>query len=620
MTTNHSLPVGTRLQSQTDTYTITEVLGAGGFGITYKATFPTRVRNIVTKASVAVKEHFPASDCERSATTSAITFSGAARERVTTSLRNFVDEAKYLQRIAGLHPNIVRVNEVFQANNTAYYVMEYIEGRTLKDYVITNGPLSLRETLSIIMPIIEAVATLHVNRFTHLDIKPSNIMLATGDDGALRPVLIDFGLAKHYNADGSATATIGMSGVSEGYAPIEQYTGVTTFSPQIDVYALGATILFCLTGKTPPKAIEIASPDALMALFPTNLPQDVRNLLSRAMAFQSHDRFADSRQLYQALLPVANAAGVNLNAAGINAVDIPDSAAGSDDTQMLNPGGGFAAPVADNDRTIISSSPAASLAATPRPNNDIRIHPNPSYPEPQERTGAPIWIWVVIALLVAALAVAGFLVYETLSDKDIHAPVLQEDSRDQDISTVKDTYDDNDKPSTFKSDNDTPLRDGESTPDLSFHDLTGPVKSCKNQWGAVLPYDRDGNWTGNYTDDLGPRTFSRDSKGRIVRESYNSSQYGPGDIEYTWDGNLIESMVDNTRGQSVYYTYRSDGSVSSQTAYNNGKSIRYDFSNEHRDSHGNWTSRSFRREATDADGRTTTSSGTQRRTISYYSN
>lgn len=110
---------------------------------------------------------------------------------------------------------------------------------------------------SIINPIIEAVQYLHGNRMTHLDIKPDNIMLSHDENGNSRPVLIDFGLSKHYDKNGKPTSTINTLGCSDGYAPVEQYAGITTFSPSADIYALGATMWFCLTGMNPKRSSDL---------------------------------------------------------------------------------------------------------------------------------------------------------------------------------------------------------------------------------------------------------------------------------------------------------------------------------------------------------------------------
>lgn len=245
------------LKSPHYTYRIESVLGCGGFGITYLATANIKVGNVSLKGKFAIKEHFVSSDCERESDSNRVVYSNPAKERVENSKKDFISEAKRLHKIGVNHPNIIKVNEVFEANNTAYYVMEYLEGESLRSFVNKNGVMKEENLPSIINPIIEAVQYLHGNRMTHLDIKPDNIMLSHDDNGNLRPVLIDFGLSKHYDKDGKPTSTINTLGCSDGYAPVEQYAGITTFSPFADIYALGATIWFCLTGKNPKKSTDL---------------------------------------------------------------------------------------------------------------------------------------------------------------------------------------------------------------------------------------------------------------------------------------------------------------------------------------------------------------------------
>lgn len=615
---NKSLSSGTRLSSPDCTYTITQMIGCGGFGITYKATMPTKVRNISTRIDVAIKEHFPAADCERAAGSPDLTYSHTASQRVQTSLKEFVDEAQCLQRIAGLHPNIVNVNEVFQANNTAYYVMEYLEGETLKHYVMRKGHLSPAETLSIMMPIIEAAATLHRNKFTHLDIKPSNIMLTTDDNDKLRPVLIDFGLARHYNSDGSATNTLAAGGFSDGYAPVEQYSGVTCYSPHVDVYALGATILFCLTGKTPPRSVDV-SPSTLSNLIPRDTPDSLRKLLNFCMAFQACDRIPNAQQLLLSLKPVAATLGTVITDSDTTVLtaDHENTVRVSDDTVISAPP---AAPI--DERTVISDMrPYGNSYPPPPVNTDDR------YKREIASSRTPIWIWVTIAALIVGLVIAIVLLMKesnptasyTSSTSEVNVPVMVDDTHNQPVTEAPAAEIDEATAEEALVEMTTPVKldDGVTTPDLGFHSLSGPVKSCTNHWGANIPFDKEGNWTGNYSDNLGPRTFGRDSYGRIVTESYNSREYGPGTIRYTWDGNKVTSMVDENRDQEVYFTYNNDGSLATQRSYSNGKEILLEFYGEQRDSHGNWTSRKFRRQA--SDGYTSSStSGTQRRTIRYY--
>lgn len=251
------LPEGYILQSPHYTYRIESVLGAGGFGITYLATANIKVGNVSLKGNFAIKEHFVSSDCEREQDSKKVVYSNPAKERVENSRKDFISEAKRLHKVGVNHQNIVKVNEVFEANNTAYYVMEYLEGESLRSFVNKNGAMKEDRLLSLMNPIIEAVQYLHRNRVTHLDIKPDNIMLSHDENGSSRPVLIDFGLSKHYDKNGKPTSTINTLACSDGYAPIEQYSGITTFSPSADIYALGATMWFCLTGKNPKKSTEL---------------------------------------------------------------------------------------------------------------------------------------------------------------------------------------------------------------------------------------------------------------------------------------------------------------------------------------------------------------------------
>lgn len=169
-------------------------------------------------------------------------------------------------------------DEVFEANNTAYYVMEYISGSSLDKYVADHGALSEQETLRLMRPILDAVRLLHQNRICHLDIKPANIMLSTDAEGGVRPVLIDFGLSKHYDSHGHATSTINSFGYSEGYAPVEQYKGITTFSPGADLYALGATLWHCLTAIDPPSALDVRDGE-LASRLPESVSDEMRTMI-----------------------------------------------------------------------------------------------------------------------------------------------------------------------------------------------------------------------------------------------------------------------------------------------------------------------------------------------------
>ncbi|MBO5052821.1 MAG: serine/threonine protein kinase [Muribaculaceae bacterium] len=301
MINTSALSPGTVLQSPTRAYTIQAVLGQGGFGITYSATYFDIVDGEMTMMFAAVKEHFISSLSMRDPQTSQVINSTAVAGRVEASLKDFTSEARRLNSLRGANPNIVDVIDVFTANNTAYYVMEHLGNNNLRDYVKSRGTLTLSDTYTLMRPIIEAVAYLHESQITHLDIKPANIMLAGRHDGTTRPVLIDFGLSKHYNDDGNATSTINIQGFSDGYAPLEQYGGISKFSPQSDVYALAANIIYCLTGHTPPKATDLDSDKAINAIIPRAIPAKVRAVLVKALQNSRALRYDNARLLLRDL-------------------------------------------------------------------------------------------------------------------------------------------------------------------------------------------------------------------------------------------------------------------------------------------------------------------------------
>ncbi len=282
--TDYALKTGTVVRSPRSAYKIERTLGAGGFGITYLASTQVMFGNLPITVKVAIKEHFVSSLCERDSDSSTVKFSNPVADQVERLRRDFLAEASRLNKADIQHPNIVKVNEVFEANNTAYYVMEYLDGITLADYVKQRGPLPEREALDLLRGIFGGVAHLHANSMTHLDIKPQNIMLVADDQGRGRQVLIDFGLAKHYDKEGNPTSSLNVPAVSHGYSPMEQYAGITSFSPRADIYALGATLLFCLTGKVPPKAVDI---DLAAVLAPLRGSVSTATLKAVANAMQS---------------------------------------------------------------------------------------------------------------------------------------------------------------------------------------------------------------------------------------------------------------------------------------------------------------------------------------------
>lgn len=233
---------------QNGKYAIVRVLGQGGFGITYLAIQTTLNRK------VAIKEFFMNSLCTRKdSTIVSVTEADEQADVVERYMKKFIKEAQILARFD--NPNIVHVQDVFKENNTWYYVMEYVDGRSLDRMIREKGHLSEDEASNYIRKVAHALQYIHSYNVNHLDIKPSNIMVRSRDN---EPILIDFGISKQYDENKNATTTT-PPGISEGYSPLEQYKagGVSVFSSQSDIYALGATLYCMVTGKTPPNATDI---------------------------------------------------------------------------------------------------------------------------------------------------------------------------------------------------------------------------------------------------------------------------------------------------------------------------------------------------------------------------
>lgn len=293
-----ALSPGTYIFGGSRDYRVVRPLGSGGFGITYLVEAELAGTAGVT-AYFAMKEHFLDNRCDRASGTTEVKYSAPVASEVEHSLQDFIGEANRLKNLGDAHSNIVRVHEIFKANNTAYYVMEYLEGQALRQYVGARGSLTPAETRLLLTPIADALRFLHSHRLTHLDVKPDNIMLGAEENGAVRPVLIDFGLSKHYDESGKPTSTVNFTGCSNGYSPVEQYGGLSEFQPTADIYALGATMMFCLTGRDPRRATELLPGEILGAL--SGIPGNMPLLIEAMMATQRNVRPQTMERVIDAL-------------------------------------------------------------------------------------------------------------------------------------------------------------------------------------------------------------------------------------------------------------------------------------------------------------------------------
>ncbi|SEF55060.1 serine/threonine-protein kinase [Parabacteroides chinchillae] len=299
-----NLPNGYLLQN--GKYKLSHVVGQGGFGITYKGVWFTELKGalgaIKTEVPICVKEYFFKDYCYRDNDSQAVKVHSETGKTLFNKFKEkLIKEAKILSDVH--HPYIVNVLEVFEENNTAYIVMEYISGNSLKYMMDKEGVLPEPIVLKYVRQIGEALQFVHEKNILHLDIKPSNILIDKDDNARL----IDFGVSKRYDIEEQETSTT-MLTLSKGFASIEQYDneGTQLFSPCPDIYSLGATMYNLLTGKIPTESI-------LRATRPLQNPSEINPAITpktesaiiKAMQIVPTDRFQSISEMLESLdLPV----------------------------------------------------------------------------------------------------------------------------------------------------------------------------------------------------------------------------------------------------------------------------------------------------------------------------
>jgi serine/threonine protein kinase len=239
MATN-ALPAGYALQE----YRIEKVLGVGGFGLTYLALDGN------LNLRVALKEYLPDDIATRGADHAIGPRSPDTAETFGWGKQRFLDESRTVASFR--HPNIVRVMRFFEANGTAYMVMEFVEGAALSDWILTRRPLAEAQAAAIVGPLLDGLEVVHKSGYLHRDIKPNNIYIR--EDGS--PVLLDFGSARQRSTELTAIVT-------PGYAPFEQYQTQGNQGPWSDLYALGGVLYWMVTGKQPVEAVSRLRKDEL---------------------------------------------------------------------------------------------------------------------------------------------------------------------------------------------------------------------------------------------------------------------------------------------------------------------------------------------------------------------
>ena len=290
------LAPGTMLQER---YIIGKVLGRGGFGITYLA-FDTE-----EGCRVTVKEYFPDTLVYRQlgeARVSTYTDYEQA-ESFRTGLEKFYAEARTMAKFNG-HPNMVKVKRFFYANETAYYVMEYLEGTNLKKYVEQHGKkLSFEQVMKLINPVMDALIMVHKQDILHRDISPDNIFIL--NDGTVK--LLDFGSARQVLSEQSKSLSVILK---VGYTPVEQYQSHGKQGAWTDVYALAATMYYCLTGIVPVASMDRVEEDSLKKISELcpELDTGADDVFAKALAVRFSNRFQSVEEFRDALLKVGEKA------------------------------------------------------------------------------------------------------------------------------------------------------------------------------------------------------------------------------------------------------------------------------------------------------------------------
>ena len=466
-------------------YRIVRFIKSGRFGCTYEAV------HVLSCCTVAIKEFFVRDFCNRDSVTGNVHVLSVGKQELVDKLcGKFIDEAQMMMKMR--YPGIVRVTDVFKENGTAYYVMDYIDGKSLGEIVAENGPLGEEVAVEYIKSVAAALKYVHGRNCLHLDVKPANILLA--NDGTLH--LIDFGVSKQYDEVANENTST-LMGSTPGYAPPEQ-TGnsLRKFTPAADIYALGATLYKLLTGITPVNASLRSSGEELDPL-PPAISASVRHAVEASMQMNKNKRPQSIGEF-------------------LRLVESEETEVVSDETNLSmgtgqNTANGNAA--ADEQEDI-----AVEVVETPS------VVPEPApRPQPEENQKKSKWLWIIILLAVICGALGGFILLGGGSDvkKDSAKNTAQQiaqkaDTPNQESPLAKETKD-TPTTQTDKKDTIAPLQQTVSEEPAAEQTTQLKINGAPN--GAYVYVD------GNYFDET-PLKDATISIGlhtiKVVKEGYES--------------------------------------------------------------------------------------------------
>ena len=406
---------------QNGEYRIEKKIGQGGFGITYLARWYQKIQGAMGSAHgysmVIIKEFFWSKYCSRDADGYTVSISSSeGKEMMAQFKKKLKKEGKIISKFS--HPNIVKILEIFEENNTAYLVMQYIEGESLSEKLKREGKIDEPAALKYTEQICSALTEIHGKRILHLDIKPGNVLIDEDDNVQL----IDFGISKQYDESAKETSDTPI-GISAGYSPVEQYGALKSFSPPTDIYAVGATLYKMLTGETPLEATARNQYDLVPMSHYTNVDKRTEEAVAKAMSEKIRDRFQTAEEFWQALNgesePEAVEENLNEQSAGITVIDIP---------QSLNP------EISTDDETRIDETP---LDETPVDDTIMDKQPDESETagiavesEPKKHT---LWKNILFGTGVAAAVFSGAIYF--YSGKGKSDDVTPEDALSEHVVT-----------------------------------------------------------------------------------------------------------------------------------------------------------------------------------------
>ena len=304
-------------------YVIGTVIGKGGFGVTYLA------YDTVSEKKVAIKEYFPYVAARRAAGSTAVTaVSEDGRKAFELGAEKFYEEAKIISGFNG-NPNIVEVYEYFYENDTVYLVMEYLSGQTLKEYIRDRGILTAPQALHIAKGVGNALSAAHRSAVLHRDITPDNIILCS--DGNVK--LIDFGAARQVIAEYSQNFSVILK---PGFAPPEQYNKKGNQGPWTDIYALGATLYFALTGDIPEDPMARFDNDDTFKDNQFGIDPELWSVILKATSLKNEDRYKSAEEMLDSLNKLALEPQMIITAEKMTALDSKTDKTDPSDTVAYN--------------------------------------------------------------------------------------------------------------------------------------------------------------------------------------------------------------------------------------------------------------------------------------------